>query len=777
MVLASQASGQTRISTDGSLGEAVDLSVVTGGVTIPREIGQRSGASLFHSFDQFTLLQGDSATFLVDPSISRIISRVTGGEMTMINGEVNTRNFSTDQFFFGSIDFWMINPAGIAVGPSGAFDIPGSLHLGAADTLLFDDDLSFSANLNYSPVLSSAPPTAFGFINQAPGRIEISETSLTVDDRGDTSLVGGVVTIENAIVRAEQSRQILIVGAEQGEIVSVGRRSTTSDAPALDRQTGVIRIRGNFADSEEVTSQVRIVGSGIIALDAARVEIDGGEVSLNTIDGAVEGDGIRIDGDVLRVVNDGFVRTETTGTADAGNITIAGFSRLTLDRGFRVDQAIGKTVIESETLGLSDVSGNAGDLVLRGDALLLRNRGRLFSNTRGEGNAGRISLDLASLHLENGGQIGSGVLDPDSGPAAKGDGGNIDLTVKERIFISGRADVPTQEGGSLTPEPSGIFSSTEAEEGGLAGSINLSTPRLRLEDNGEIASETFNASNAGALRINADKIILLTSAEITTRVVDPNDPTGVGLPEEAERLELGQAGQIVLRPLTEDAARLVLRSGAEIASDGSAGLASQAGVIDVLSGDVIVGRSSAITTDASTNEGGSITIFGENLVQIDGAITTSIVDGQGDGGRIRIRGEIGVTSSTGVLRANADGIGDGGRVTLATDVFLQNFSGATVEARSAQGAPGAVVFLGSTDASTAETDDLPREFFDRFALVDDFCVAAVTGGSSLVLKPLETPGEVPALFGAIIPYPSALGEKSAGAQVFESAFIHLCKQG
>ncbi len=765
LAVAAPAQGQTRISTDGSLGGAANLPAVSGEVFIDSDVGQIRGDALFHSFNEFKLTLGDRAVFDVDRTTARIISRVTGGAPTEINGRIRTNSF-------GGVDFWMINPAGIAIGPSGAIDTNGSIHLGAADALVFGDGAFFSTNLDAAPLLTTAPPVAFGFLDQAPGRVSVTGDALA-RGRGDVSLVGGEVIVDQASINAAPGGQILIAGVGASETVSLARRSTTNEAPSLARQTGIIRIRGEIEGTGAPTTRIRIDGSGVIALDASVVDIDGAEVSVGVLNNAVAGDGVRIDSGLVRVVNDGLVRTSTSGSAPAGDITVAGFTQLLLDRGLRIGQPTGQTVIESDTLG----TGGAGELVLTGDAVVLRNRGRIFSNSLGAGDAGGVTIEVSRLRLVNGGQIGSGVLDPQDAPPATGKGGDVVVTARDRIVITGLADAPATPGEVRPPEPSGIFSSTEAQQGGAAGSVRLKTPRLRIANNGEVASETFNASEAGKLTIRANSVILLNSAEITTRVVDPRDPAGLGLAEGLARLPLGDAGKIVLRPLTEAAARLTIRSGAEIASDGSAGLASQAGRVRIVGDEVIVGQNAAITTNASTNEGGAITVRGTDLVQIDGSVTTSIIDGRGNGGRIRIGGEIGLVSSSGVVQANAGGVGDGGRVTLATDLFLQNFSGAIVEALGAQGAPGAIVILGDPDADTSETSDLPREFFDRFALIDDFCVAAVTGGSSLVLETLQPGGKVPALFGAIIPYPASAGGPSASSSAIKLAIAPSCAQG
>src|SRR5262245_23631202 len=85
-----------QITLDGSLGPRGPL---TGpNFVIPAEVGQTRGGNLFHSFGLFNVLTNQSATFTGPPcraacqirgnSISNIISRVTGGERSKIDGIV-----------------------------------------------------------------------------------------------------------------------------------------------------------------------------------------------------------------------------------------------------------------------------------------------------------------------------------------------------------------------------------------------------------------------------------------------------------------------------------------------------------------------------------------------------------------------------------------------------------------------------------------------------------------------------------------------------------------
>src|SRR5919198_4344980 len=77
---------QAQITLDGSLGPRGPL---TGpNYRIGAELGQIRGRNLFHSFGQFNVPTGGSATFTGPNSIANIVGRVTGGEASSGDGTI-----------------------------------------------------------------------------------------------------------------------------------------------------------------------------------------------------------------------------------------------------------------------------------------------------------------------------------------------------------------------------------------------------------------------------------------------------------------------------------------------------------------------------------------------------------------------------------------------------------------------------------------------------------------------------------------------------------------
>lgn len=72
----------SEIITDGTLGERVHLQAPNYATT--QNLGTTVGSNLFHSFEQFNISSGETATFSGAENIQNVISRVTGGNASTI---------------------------------------------------------------------------------------------------------------------------------------------------------------------------------------------------------------------------------------------------------------------------------------------------------------------------------------------------------------------------------------------------------------------------------------------------------------------------------------------------------------------------------------------------------------------------------------------------------------------------------------------------------------------------------------------------------------------
>ncbi len=145
----------TNITPDRSLGTMVtpnsDRSIHTIGG------GTMRGPNLFHSFERFDVGTDDTASFIGPASVAHILSRVTGGQQSMIDG--------TLQSGIAGADLYLLNPSGVIFGPNAQLDLQGSFHVSTANVIRLRDGGLFVTHLSAESQLTVATPVAFGFLS------------------------------------------------------------------------------------------------------------------------------------------------------------------------------------------------------------------------------------------------------------------------------------------------------------------------------------------------------------------------------------------------------------------------------------------------------------------------------------------------------------------------------------------------------------------------------------------------------------------------------------
>jgi len=161
---------QAQITTDGTLGQKLNLSGPD--YQIGADLGQQQGSNLFHSFQDFNLQSHESATFSGPNQVQNVISRVTGGNPSNIDGLMRSTLPNADLYF--------INPEGILFGPNAKLDVQGSFHASTADYLRLKDGGRFHARQPNESLLTVAPVEAFGFLTDTPAPITLQDSQLFV---------------------------------------------------------------------------------------------------------------------------------------------------------------------------------------------------------------------------------------------------------------------------------------------------------------------------------------------------------------------------------------------------------------------------------------------------------------------------------------------------------------------------------------------------------------------------------------------------------------------
>ncbi|MEM9542761.1 MAG: CHAT domain-containing protein [Cyanobacteria bacterium P01_E01_bin.42] len=175
-----KAMSQSIIPANDGTGTTVNLT----GDRFTVDGGSRSddNANLFHSFEQFGLISGQSVEFLSDPQIQNILSRVVGGDPSIINGLI--------EIMGGNSNFYLLNPAGIVFGIGARLNVPGDFTATTATGIRFGEHNWFDVfgDNNYPDLKGS--PIRFTFDLETPGTI-INAGNLTLNPDRNLTLLGG----------------------------------------------------------------------------------------------------------------------------------------------------------------------------------------------------------------------------------------------------------------------------------------------------------------------------------------------------------------------------------------------------------------------------------------------------------------------------------------------------------------------------------------------------------------------------------------------------------
>ncbi|MBD2578363.1 filamentous hemagglutinin N-terminal domain-containing protein [Oscillatoria sp. FACHB-1406] len=163
-----------QLTPDNTLG--AENSIVTPEAT--RQLiqgGTTRGSNLFHSFTDFNVGENQRVYFANPTDITNILTRVTGNNLSNILGTLGVD---------GAANLFLLNPNGIIFGPNAQLDIRGSFVATTADSILFDNNVAFSASDPQAPPLLT--------INVPIGLQYGSNSTATISDRGSLSAGGNL---------------------------------------------------------------------------------------------------------------------------------------------------------------------------------------------------------------------------------------------------------------------------------------------------------------------------------------------------------------------------------------------------------------------------------------------------------------------------------------------------------------------------------------------------------------------------------------------------------
>ncbi|MEE4356316.1 MAG: filamentous hemagglutinin N-terminal domain-containing protein, partial [Desulfococcaceae bacterium] len=591
---------------------------------ITADTGQQKGSNLFHSFLHFNIMEGETAVFSGPENISNIISRVTGGSSSLIDGWI----YST----IPGADFYFLNPSGIIFGPNAYLNIPGSFHFSTADYLKLGEDGRFDAMTPENSLLTMSPPSAFGFINDSPSPISVqnsfaghvaapgqyikteNDVFFIPSEKETISLIGGDIEIENSVFHSENGNIRIASVASPGELPVTG----SPDISAFEKYGDITLSRGSKLLSGQdggSSSGIFIQGGNFYLKDegttvfSANSSLEGGDIDIH-LSGS------------LSLENTASVTTGTTGERDAGNIRIHS-QNIAVGGG-------GK--IHSESSG----TGNSGGIDLRSDdTVSVSNGGEIFTYTEGQGAAGNISASAVNLNVTDGGKIYSY------------GSGNLDFSLSGFMNVTG--------GGQVS-----------MESNGYEGDIGIHAQNLSVTDSAFIANNSggdIHVGLGGGMSVSNQGAVATNSGDITVNA-------GYAETFNGGTLDTGSTGSRS-GSITVNARSVNLSGSGGLLAVGEGGY-TDAGDIDISAGTLRVSDNARISTASAGNgHGGNVLIRAGNFYLDNNGITESTAYGNGDAGNIRLetQADTRIFGSGSGLYADAKGSGNAGEISVYSELL------------------------------------------------------------------------------------------------------------
>ena len=545
--------------------------------------------------------------------------------------------------------------------------------------------------------------------------------------RGGNLIVNASDSVELTSTSVDGLLDIPIPGFEEPIVTPIGLFSLSQslgDAGNLTISTGKLLVQGGAQASASTLSQGK--GGNLTVNASQRVELIGTSTSEKAPSALLSetydaGNG----GDITIVTPQLFVRDGAIVSAGAGDLTGLLEGRGTISTGKAGNLTITSNLIElsgtsaslqtrSSLLTATAGSGDAGNLRIDTDRLIIRDGALILAATLREGNSGNLvvnatnSVELVGTARDN---LPSSIS---TGTAGTGRGGDLTLntrtlTVRDGALVSA-ATYAQGAGGKLTvnvsellelvgtaPDgrPSGLsagsgirgissipalqrFRIDPATATGQSGDLRITTGRLSVRDGAEVSTATIGPGIGGTIQVLANSVALTNGAQLS-----------------AATSGAGRAGNIFVQ-----AANSIFLSSSSISTAVNPGAFGQGGNIDIQTdllsltnkaqvsastlgqgnaGNITVTSNSIeatnggrlLTSTASSKDAGNITLAVRDGVNLSGAgsglFANTTVGSTGNGGSIFLNPRTTLVQDGAGIAVDSQGTGQGGDIQIQSN--------------------------------------------------------------------------------------------------------------
>ncbi|BAY89343.1 filamentous hemagglutinin family outer membrane protein [Microchaete diplosiphon NIES-3275] len=620
--------------------------------------GIEKGNNLFHSFSNFSVPTGGSATFDLTntPNIITIFSRVTGGNVSNIDGLIRTLSSNNNP-----VSLFLMNPSGIIFGPNASLNIGGSFVGTTASSIKFSDGTEFSAvNSTEAPLLTMSVPVGLQ-MGQNPGKITVegnghrltsgiftpadrsnNPIELQVEIGNTLMLIGGAVNFSGGIVSTNGGGHLEVGSVSESQVkLKPTITGWQGDYSAVQKFNNIHLANQSLLDASGSNGSIQLQGRNINLSD-------GSAILLQNLDAQTSGgitlkatESLNLTGNITDGSIGSIIQSDNLGTGQIGDITISA-KQLSIQNGGQI-----ATKIFNQGSG-GNIKANIADLiVLDGFAPSNGNKSSLATYTLSSTHAGNLTVSSGNVKLLDGAIF--------SVTAGAGKSGIVQINAKDLIEIAGN--------NPITLSPTTIGSSTVSS--GNADDTLINTSRLVVRDGGFLGSTTLTTGSAGSVIINASEYVRIqgtaAGSVLPSRIVsnaeiaDPITQAVFGFPP----FPKGDAGS-----LTINTPSLQVKDGA-YASVRNEGLGN-AGDLRINANSIFLDNQSSITASTASGNGGNVGLsLQDYLLMRHGSFISATAASTGNGGNLSINAPVIIGLENSDIIANAVQ-GRGGNIDIST---------------------------------------------------------------------------------------------------------------
>jgi len=475
------------------------------------------GANLFHSFGDFSLSAGESANFLnspAAPATANILARVTAGNPSNIFGTINTLDF-------GNASLFLMNPAGIVFGPTARLDVGGSFHATTADYIKLSDGVKFAIDTP-AEVLTTAAPSAFGFLSANPKPIEVQTGSIGFDPDTFQLLVGTLSVLD-------------------GQTLSlVGGNAPGSDAPGVSVGAMDGSAPGYVLAPAGRVNLVSVASTGEAIFDGTGFNVDG----FATLGGVRVGPGSVVDGKEIFVrggrlaIEDGVImpgafafdqtfavdpvtKLPLNGLPDGGQVNVKVSGDVTISGSPFFFEPVtfkpaGILVYSGNPYFISDAA-KMPDVTVEANSVSVSGFSAIQAQRNAPGEAGTVTLTADRVSVGRGGAIVLLNTYAGDGPSLKIAAREIDVTGDGSFSVYGVEGLFVQGLKHVTYP--GIFTDAEYITAD-SGNISIeATDSLAVQGLGQITTDSLNFGKAGNIAIKAGNVLVAGNGDAQSALI------------------------------------------------------------------------------------------------------------------------------------------------------------------------------------------------------------------------------------------------------------------